>query len=228
MTQQPSSVPAGWYPNPVNASEIRYWDGNAWTVHVMPKDSPPPSPSLTSQAPVVPVTGPSAQAVGGHPDYAVPIMTGDIHPFSCYAPAVVASVVLGSFSVPTALVGLFAGLFEGDSSGLGAGLLILFIYALSIAPFYVLGYLRLKNLSVQLTSRTVDVNSGIVSKASSSLQIAKFESSGMVRSLFGRMLGYAQITCVGTGGSQETLPAIRNFDAFSEALRQQIELNRQR
>jgi len=224
VTQQPSSVPAGWYPNPVNASEIRYWDGNAWTVHVMPKDIPPPSPSLTSQAPVVPVTGPSAQAVGGHPDYAVPIMTGDIHPFSCYAPAVVASVVLGSFSVPTAL----ALLFLGDSSGLGAGLLILFIYGLNIAPFYLWGYLRLKNLSIQLTSRTVDVNSGIVSKASSSLQIAKFESSGMTRSLFGRVLGYAQITCVGTGGSQETLPAIRNFDAFSEALRQQIELNRQR
>jgi len=172
----------------------------------------------------MPVTGPSAQAAGGHPDYAAPIMTGDIHPFSCYAPAVVASVVLGSFSVPTAL----ALLFSGDSQGLGAGLLILFIYALSIAPFYLLGYLRLKNLSIQLTSRTVDVNSGIISRKSSSLQIAKFESSGMVRSLFGRMLGYAQITYVGTGGSQETLPAIRNFDAFSEALRQQIELNRQR
>jgi uncharacterized membrane protein YhaH (DUF805 family) len=31
--------PAGWYPNPYNATELRYWDGVGWTGHI---DSPSP------------------------------------------------------------------------------------------------------------------------------------------------------------------------------------------
>lgn len=32
MTQQP----AGWYPNPTDATQLRWWDGNAWTDHTAP------------------------------------------------------------------------------------------------------------------------------------------------------------------------------------------------
>jgi len=28
------SVPAGWYADPANRYELRYWDGSAWTEHV--------------------------------------------------------------------------------------------------------------------------------------------------------------------------------------------------
>jgi hypothetical protein len=34
MTMTPAgSVPADWYPNPNDASQLRYWDGAAWTEH---------------------------------------------------------------------------------------------------------------------------------------------------------------------------------------------------
>ncbi|GAA2178248.1 hypothetical protein GCM10009847_07590 [Leucobacter tardus] len=29
-----TSIPAGWYPNPENDLEVRYWDGLQWTTHV--------------------------------------------------------------------------------------------------------------------------------------------------------------------------------------------------
>jgi hypothetical protein len=29
-----SNVPAGWYADPSDRYELRYWDGNAWTEHV--------------------------------------------------------------------------------------------------------------------------------------------------------------------------------------------------
>ena len=28
------SVPAGWYADPANRFELRYWDGSTWTEHV--------------------------------------------------------------------------------------------------------------------------------------------------------------------------------------------------
>ncbi len=36
MSDQVSSVPAGWYPDPSDATRRRYWDGAAWTAHVHP------------------------------------------------------------------------------------------------------------------------------------------------------------------------------------------------
>ena len=31
---QPSSVPAGWHPDPFQRHQLRYWDGGVWTEHV--------------------------------------------------------------------------------------------------------------------------------------------------------------------------------------------------
>src|SRR5690348_9051905 len=28
--------PPGWYPNPADATQLRWWDGNAWTDHTAP------------------------------------------------------------------------------------------------------------------------------------------------------------------------------------------------
>lgn len=30
----PVSTPAGWYPDPVNPDQLRYWDGARWTHHI--------------------------------------------------------------------------------------------------------------------------------------------------------------------------------------------------
>jgi uncharacterized RDD family membrane protein YckC len=34
MTQQPFLPPEGWYPNPADPEQQRWWDGQAWTEHV--------------------------------------------------------------------------------------------------------------------------------------------------------------------------------------------------
>lgn len=36
MSDQAPTIPAGWYPDPSDASRARYWDGAAWTAHVHP------------------------------------------------------------------------------------------------------------------------------------------------------------------------------------------------
>ena len=46
--------PAGWFDNPENPAEFRYWDGSAWTDHRAPK-SHHPAPAA-AQRPLVPTT----------------------------------------------------------------------------------------------------------------------------------------------------------------------------
>ncbi|MBO0820415.1 MAG: DUF2510 domain-containing protein [Nocardiopsaceae bacterium] len=30
-------MPANWYPDPGDASQVRWWDGQAWTTHTQPR-----------------------------------------------------------------------------------------------------------------------------------------------------------------------------------------------
>ena len=41
----------GWYPDPASDANIRYWDGQAWTDEVQPKDVAPPSAHPWGEAP---------------------------------------------------------------------------------------------------------------------------------------------------------------------------------
>lgn len=34
------NTPAGWYPDPQQQGQLRYWDGAAWTEHLAPAQQP--------------------------------------------------------------------------------------------------------------------------------------------------------------------------------------------
>jgi hypothetical protein len=55
-----NAQPSGWYPDPSDASQLRYWDGAAWTAHRAPRHAPtrPSAPSNVT-APVSYVGTPS-------------------------------------------------------------------------------------------------------------------------------------------------------------------------
>jgi hypothetical protein len=56
MTQPP---PAGWYADPGDAQQQRYWDGGAWTAHTSPT-APGPEAPLPPPNPAEAPTGPRA------------------------------------------------------------------------------------------------------------------------------------------------------------------------
>ncbi|GAB3785190.1 DUF2510 domain-containing protein [Nocardioides ungokensis] len=60
-------VPAGWYPDPVMASTRRYWDGAAWTEHIVPADDPAARETVGAIAESVPDPAPAEAAGVGRP-----------------------------------------------------------------------------------------------------------------------------------------------------------------
>ena len=44
MTQNTSNTAPGWYVDPSNTGNARYWDGAKWTEHVRPCEAPPAKP----------------------------------------------------------------------------------------------------------------------------------------------------------------------------------------
>ncbi len=62
-----ASPPANWYDDPENASQLRYWDGTAWTDHRSPKYAAAPSPQPASAPPAY-----GQPAYGAQPGYGGP------------------------------------------------------------------------------------------------------------------------------------------------------------
>jgi hypothetical protein len=53
-----NETPAGWYPDPQDGIQNRYWDGSQWTGHTVPRD-PTAAPAAPTSAFPVPLAGPS-------------------------------------------------------------------------------------------------------------------------------------------------------------------------
>ena len=53
-TEPAASPPEGWYLNPENSGEYRWWDGASWTHHVMPAQAPPAPGPASSTTVVIP------------------------------------------------------------------------------------------------------------------------------------------------------------------------------
>lgn len=67
-----TGTPAGWYDDPEQPGQQRYWDGNAWTEHRAPgaqgAPTPPPAPAVPTPPPAAPaVAAPMAPPVGAPP-----------------------------------------------------------------------------------------------------------------------------------------------------------------
>ncbi len=63
-SDQAAPVPAGWYPDPYKASELRWWDGQSWTDSIHPPAAPEPVAPPVSAPPVSapPVSAPPVSA----------------------------------------------------------------------------------------------------------------------------------------------------------------------
>jgi uncharacterized RDD family membrane protein YckC len=62
------SFPAGWYDDPQDQSQQRYWDGSAWTDDRRPRQGPPPYQGRFGEP-----------ATAGQPQYGQPVQHGQVY-----------------------------------------------------------------------------------------------------------------------------------------------------
>ena len=67
MSETPIAPPAGWFPDPETAGQLRYWDGIAWTEHRAPAQPAYGAPARPAYAEVAqtPVSVPPLLLAGG-------------------------------------------------------------------------------------------------------------------------------------------------------------------
>jgi hypothetical protein len=63
----PPNPPAGWFPDPWGAAEMRYWDGAQWTAHVHPPAAPAQAPAQPAAAQPVAAQPAAAQPAAAQP-----------------------------------------------------------------------------------------------------------------------------------------------------------------
>ena len=108
-------TPAGWYPDPNNAAQVRYWNGAAWTDHFSPVSPSTPIPPATGTTPTVPAAAgavPLAATAGAQTPAAG---SGFAAWWSGLSGAVKALLIVGAVLVLIVLVTSIGNAFRGPS-----------------------------------------------------------------------------------------------------------------
>jgi uncharacterized membrane protein YdbT with pleckstrin-like domain len=98
----------------------------------------------------------------------------------------------------------------------GAGLLVVAGIIVAVAMF------RRTAVEMAVTNRRVIIKTGLASRRSLEIMLAKVESIGVDESAMGRMLGFGTLTIHGTGGTPEPFNRIAHPSQFRREVQQQV------
>ena len=113
-------------------------------------------------------------------------------------------------------------LLQRDTNFLYAGA------ALLVVAFVIVVAAMVKRSAVEMavTNRRVIIKTGLASRRSLEIMLAKVESIGVVEPTMGRILGYGTLTIHGTGGTPEPFSRIAHPSEFRREVQQQIDAQR--
>ena len=110
---------------------------------------------------------------------------------------------------------------KGDSRGaLEVGGVILLLIGIA---FFVHGWLKRDSIEMAVTNKRVVIKTGIASRRTIEMLLAKVESIDVTEGMFGRVLGYGSVMVRGIGGSPEPFDTIEHPLLFRRQVQQQIE-----
>jgi uncharacterized membrane protein YdbT with pleckstrin-like domain len=142
-----------------------------------------------------------------------------VHWSVLFGPAIVAAIL--------AAPGIAILAYRDDLAGKGfpANSVAIAGIVLIIAAAIVLGFSVVKKNATEIavTDRRVIIKTGMTSRRSLEIMLAKVESIGINETLMGRMLGYGSVVIHGTGGTPEPFAKIAHPSEFRMAVQQQID-----
>ena len=109
-------------------------------------------------------------------------------------------------------------LLQKDTNFLYAGA------ALLVVALGIVGVAMFKRSAVEMavTNRRVIIKTGLASRRSLEIMLAKVESIGIEESAMGRVFGYGTLTIHGTGGTPEPFRRIAHPSEFRRQVQQQV------
>lgn len=87
---------------------------------------------------------------------------------------------------------------------------IIFISLRSLLSLGILPLIDMNTDEFAITNRRIIVKTGLVSRHTLEMNLSKIESVNVDQSIMGRLLGYGTITIIGSGGTRESFPNIKN------------------
>jgi uncharacterized membrane protein YdbT with pleckstrin-like domain len=85
------------------------------------------------------------------------------------------------------------------------------------------GAIQWSATEITVTTRRVLIKTGVVSRHTTEVLLAKVESISIEESMMARLLGFGKVTVHGTGGTPETFERIAHPHAFRRQVQIQIE-----
>ena len=91
-----------------------------------------------------------------------------------------------------------------------------------IGLFMILGaWIRSFSTELAVTNKRVIIKTGLLSRRTLEMNLAKIENIAVDQSIMGRIFGYGSITVIGTGGTKEPFHKIANPLDFRRAVQDQ-------
>jgi uncharacterized membrane protein YdbT with pleckstrin-like domain len=113
-------------------------------------------------------------------------------------------------------------LLQKDTNFLYAGAALLVVALVVVA----VGMFKRTAVEMAVTNRRVIIKTGLASRRSLEIMLAKVESIGVEESGMGRILGFGTLTIHGTGGTPEPFSRIAHPSEFRREVQQQIDAQR--
>lgn len=142
-----------------------------------------------------------------------------VHWSVLFGPAIVAAI----FAAPGVAVLVFRD--EIVAKGIPANAVEIAGAVLILVGAAIFGYSVIKKNATEIavTDKRVIIKTGMTSRRSLEIMLAKVESIGIDETLMGRMLGYGTVVIHGTGGTPEPFRKIAHPAEFRMAVQQQVD-----
>jgi uncharacterized membrane protein YdbT with pleckstrin-like domain len=86
----------------------------------------------------------------------------------------------------------------------------IFVSLKALFTLFIQPYIRLRTCEFAITNKRVIIKTGFISRKTLEMNLNKIETVNVDQSIWGRIFGFGTITIVGTGGTKEVFPDIRD------------------
>jgi len=141
-------------------------------------------------------------------------------------------VLLGPIFIAVLLLALAVALLVGSSgnrrdsgnwtTAAEAATIVGALLVLAAMGTFVYGIAKRNATEMAVTNRRVLIKTGLMSRRTLDLMLARVESIAVEETAFGRMLGYGSLVVRGTGGTPEPFEKIAHPQEFRRAVQEQI------